>query len=675
MTLLGKITQLMTVIESAQREIAAAEDTVMASIHGSLSEQQFNERVQTIVVKAEYQISLARFKMAGTLSKAIDDLPSQKISYAHFGSILNAVANHLKNNEHNANQLIKHAKETMLKNAYETLAPNNNNMLAVRMARMPGIYGMTMQDRKLQNKPEMVNCYNDTLSWLINSGNQNDIHQFLTYETCQLKWIRSHQLLIDLINKMSPESAIHIFLKAEDLAHLFAPKKLQFYLLKDPVFRQAILSLDTTLLKNTFAKYQWTVEDFDSELAEEFNLSWLALTQHHLVPELMAQNKLEDYLNNLELDQLNNLFINDSSKMMSYLTENELSLPARQKLARRLLQLSRQTLGNNAYTLIKVGVYNLDDSYDLKADVDKIYGNKVIVELIAENWNGSLPWNTYATNAATPQAYQFILSNLDIVSSARLKKKDITEFVQHAGKYLSPTLYLYCINELRHQRNGKMKQLLHILPQFLAASNKLEPTELAAVQQLAKKYYHLFPDTKGTKQDAIIKALNDNTHFANKYSILGPMLFSDGYSDELKHFLSRAKDYKVRGIISNELINGFLNGMLIGVAAYGLSAAVDKVTNALNVINPLAALPIPPVLGHAFTILAASMGAFLTGGGLAATVAIIVAPVIVSALIGGVVGALTNVGVHGFVAGVKAIWNWCSNKATNFNARLEISAS
>ena len=220
-------------------------------------------------------------------------------------------------------------------------------------------------------------------------------------------------------------------------------------------------------------------EDFIKPPISDYKMGWLALSQANLIPKLLAHRKFRRSIAYYATGPTKQLFSKFSwIRCWRLFHEEDLPLSTRKQLARRLLALDAAILGDKAYTFVKFGIFQLEDTYDLRTDPDQIYASQTIANVIAANWQGRLPWQVYVINATvnqdqetvTPQAFAFILSNVRILTHERLRKKDLALCVNKAGDYLTPTIFLACIQSMRTQCPHKMAQLLAILPDYLTAA-------------------------------------------------------------------------------------------------------------------------------------------------------------------------------------------------------------
>ncbi len=670
MTILNEINRQIRVLQQAQESIAAKTAHLNTTLAESLydiaivNQNKYETMIADSIAKATLPdrniIHRANQSIAQLHEQAIKLYKNDEMALSDLTPILDSVIEFSKVNAVKFDPLIKQAKETVLSHSLDRMWEYSLNVRS--MVRDP-----LLSESILKSDQQMLDCYNQTLDYLIESGNAKAIHEFFTSRKAPFYWFQSPERLIRLLKVIHPSTAAVLFESASELKHLMSPKILQLKLLENADFHQYILSMNFQKIQKAFERANWTLADFESDHARTYQITWLMLTQKKVVRELLAQGKMEKYLDSLDLTQLQILF----SKALALVNENDLELAARQQLARRLLQLDKKIAAVHAFNLVQLGIYQLNEDYDLARDIDGVYNNQLITDTLVANWSGWVPWVTYVNNiyvnkdAVSPKAFEFILSNIDVLTHVDLTLKDIKMCIKKAGDYLSPTTYLACINVLRTKNfPEKVKKLINLLPYFLQHSKKLSPEELTAVQALAAEFYRLHPKAKDSVNDPILRALRDNSNFAVKYAILGPMIFSDGRTVVLHNFLEEAKGYKIPALISQQLITGFANGMLMGIAGYGVLVTLEKVAGVANsMVNPFAALQaVPSFVGTTFTTVAAGVAAVLTGGGVATTVAIFIAPILASALIGGIVGALVNTGGRGIVNGVKRAGNWVSNQ-------------
>jgi hypothetical protein len=548
----------------------------------------------------------------------------------------------------NFDKTINHGKDILINSSLKkitdytsgmyTLMDENNN---------PGVINTTIE----RNAP----IFNEALNYLIKLGDGGSIEKFVTDRNVSLRWLNNLTQLKNLIAVMNADTAAYLFINAHLITHLAPAKMLQFALLKNKIFYQAIVKVNPFRLRDTFTAAKWELADFENHFPDNLQTAWMMLTQDNVIAELASQCKLEDLLSALDSKQLHILFEKFPAKIMALLEHSEISVEAHQHLARRLLKLNKATLGANVEKIIKIGIYKMSPNYNLTDDKDGIYDNALIAEEIA----AKIAYSNFP-EAPTLQAYKYLLTNIHIMAHKDVKRKKIQSMVATAGKHLPPSDFLECINQLAEKNKKKSLQVLSYLPDFLISCGKWNESETVAVKILADKYYEANPDNKGKSSDPVMSAVK--LHNAIYY---GSLIFAEGQTVHLKTFLQEAsKEYKIPNLLSDELVNGFILGAKLGILGFGTAVVIDKFTSLANIVNPLAWIT-ATIPGNAFITAAAGLGAALTGAGLASTIAIIVAPLVLSILVGGLIGAITNVGGHGIINSVRRAFNYLSDYVRN----------
>jgi hypothetical protein len=674
MSILTRMKQQILAIEQARKSIATT-TTQLHAMYPDMDIEFLHAQIDVATLAARKNIYDAHKRMERYLLSAITLFKENKITLSQLGFILEGVIAQSEGQFGNFYNSIDQAKIAIVDQAIKEMAQMSLQIDVVLEA------NHELAEQLQLTSPQLLNTYNKTFDYLIKLGDADLIHSFISARENRFARLKSAAQLEQLIGVMKPESAALLFKQAGELNHLILAKGLQKRLLDKPEFRTAILALGMGNLHHAFASTDWQLADFEVKTMTEYGMAWLMLTQDKLIPQLLAQHKLEDYLNGLDANQLNILFTHFPDKIMAMLADNEINLATRQKLARLLLQLDPKVLGNNVYTLIKLAIFQLDESYNLTLDPENLYKNKLIADYIVANWSGMIPWHTYvnniyiSTNAVSASAFRFILSNIEILAHTNLKKRDLELSIKKAGMYLSPIDYLICINKLRNLNGKKADELLSLLPHFLGTARKLRASHLAAIKELAEQYHCLHPNKLASGRNPLIWALFKNKDFAHKYAILGPLIFDKKNQNELVFFLARAADYKIPDLVPDTIKKGFINGMLMGIAGFGILMVLDKIAGLTNLVNPFAVLQSIPVIGNVMTFLSVGATASLLGGGLLTTLLVIAGPLLVSALVGGVIGALANTGGKSLANQIKIAGTWLANKATNNNdANLEVQA-
>ena len=277
----------------------------------------------------------------------------------------------------------------------------------------------------------------------------------------------------------NPQTALLLFDKAHDLYDLLhnhnsSVKNLQLVLLENPTFRREILAMGLSKLRNALQFGTWQVEDFATAPVITYGMRWLALTQNNLIEKLLATGELNALLLNLQTHQLTELFTEMPTEFMKFLAEEDLPLATRQTLARRLLVASTMAaLGSYAHRLLDLGIFQLDKSYDLTADPENIYASTTIANLLVANWQGYNPWKVNVINEyfkkdnVSAQAFEFILSNCQILVHENLRQKNLKVCVIKAASYLTPSSFLRCVKQIGLVHPYKMQQILAKLPAYL----------------------------------------------------------------------------------------------------------------------------------------------------------------------------------------------------------------
>jgi hypothetical protein len=665
----------MTILATLKKQILALEKARndVAQITAAVSAEYWDMEIDVAAKIADEKTLSARkfiFEANLNLVKGLEVATKKyargAISLTLFTQVLDAVIEQSKH--FNFGDAIQNAKNALINSTIKRIEDHSLS-IHVLFDETP----LAANEALKTNAP----LYNEALNYLIKLGDTQAISFFISTKSANLNWLNSREQLERLIAVMDENAAAHLFIYARQLTHLINAKNLHFKLLENDKFRKKIFSSNPLDLRDAFASANWELADFEAKYFSFYQATWMMLTQDNVVTELTAQCKLEEHLTALDLKQLNILFAMFPTKIMALLTNEEISVHARQQLARRLLQLNATTLGKHAYEIVKIGVFKLDDTYDLKTDKDGIYNNPVIASEIVNNWTGYNPTATYANNywsinmgTVTPQAFQYILTNIDILANVKLKHKDIQLCVRTAGAYLTPSTFLECITILGRKNKGKMHQVLNILPDYLKSCQKLSAAELTAVKTLAEQYYAMHPGKKGTLNDPIMTALNANTDKDNKPAIIGPMIFAEGQTEHLAQFVKKAENYQIPGLLPTGFVNGFIQGAKMGILGLGLAVVVDKVTSLANVFNPISMVT-SSLAGNALLTTAAALTSALTGTGLASSFAIILAPLAMSIVIGGLIGAIANTSGSRLVKWISdMVYKMSEQEKSNYNTLI-----
>ena len=323
MSILTQMKQQTLAIEQARKSIA----TTTAQLHAMYPDMDIeflHAQIDVATLTARKNIYDAHKRMERYLLSAITLFKENKITLTQFGLILDSVIDQSEIQFGNFYNSIDKAKTAIVDQAINEMAAMSLHIDVVLEE------NHQLAEQLQLTAPQLLNTYNKTLDYLIKLGDANTIHQFISTRENRFNRLKSATQIEQLMEIIKPESAALLFKQAVELKHLMQPKALQKRLLEKPEFRAAILALGMANLHYAFASNQWQLADFEIKTMNEYGLTWLMLTQDKLIPQLIAQNKIQDHLNGLNASQITILFTHFPDKIMALLAEIEISLATRQ---------------------------------------------------------------------------------------------------------------------------------------------------------------------------------------------------------------------------------------------------------------------------------------------------------------------------------------------------------
>jgi hypothetical protein len=275
------------------------------------------------------------------------------------------------------------------------------------------------------------------------------------------------------------------------------------------------------------------------------------------------------------------------------------------------------------FVATSVYCYTGTEGYDLKV-------NELIRKEVSTN-------PKYFKKNATLAAFKVILSDPAIVKDLN-KEKQLGNYLAQAailGFSASEFLSSITINPLKEDKIA-VTALCDALPAFLKKNTKFDTKNMQAIKELHALYRQSYPvaELKNYKEDPIIKAVKSNSDYkGDKEKLLGLVIFSD--INLIKSFVAEQGTYEVKDLWLLAQIKTIGWGMLLGALTAGVVVFLKDV---LHIVNPFSWMA--PQIESFFRVGIGVATGVLTGSGIAGTVAVACAPILVGAAVG-VVAALT----------------------------------